>query len=531
MTGSENLRLVARLFGLSRRDAAAARRGCSNDSTSADAGDRLVRTYSGGMRRRLDLGASLVGRAAAPAARRADHRARSAWPHRPVERDPRAWSADGTDVLLTTQYLEEADQLARHIVIVDHGRVITAGTPDELKDQAGRNVIEVRPRLGRRPARRSRRRSPGSAAKRRTPTSTRSASPPASTAAATSSATSCACSTSATSRSTTSACAVPSLDEVFLAVTGKHLGPTDPDTDPQSAAGRRRLISGAPMTTTDTRTADRTAEATLPRATGADFVTAVAPERQADDPPVLPHAAAAHVGHGAGRAVPVHVPLHLRRRDPARQAGSTTSTSSSPASSSPGSSGSGWRRASGVAEDATTGVHDRLRSLPIPAIVGDVRTFARRHRRSRCGGCSSPPCSRSSWGSGSRPMLSTSLLALGLLVVVGVHASRGSSSRIGLVSSSAQAANGMATLLVIPVSFISAAYVPADSLPGWLQPVADNQPFTIFSNALRSLTLGGPRPVGLGHTTTYWVVLSLVWCAGIFLVFSTIAVSRFSRRR
>jgi ABC-2 type transport system permease protein/oleandomycin transport system permease protein len=102
---------------------------------------------------------------------------------------------------------------------------------------------------------------------------------------------------------------------------------------------------------------------------------------------------------------------------------------------------------------------------------------------------------------------------------------------IGLVSSSAQAANGMATLLVIPIAFISAAYVPADSLPGWLQPVANNQPFTILSNALRSLTLGGTDAVGLGHTTTYWVVLSLVWCAGIFLVFSTIAVSRFARRR
>jgi len=102
---------------------------------------------------------------------------------------------------------------------------------------------------------------------------------------------------------------------------------------------------------------------------------------------------------------------------------------------------------------------------------------------------------------------------------------------IGLISNSAQAANGMATLLVIPFAFISAAYVPADSLPGWLQPVANNQPFTILSNALRSLTLGGTDAVGLGHTTTYWVALSLVWCAGIFLVFSTIAVSRFSRRR
>jgi ABC-type multidrug transport system permease subunit len=100
-----------------------------------------------------------------------------------------------------------------------------------------------------------------------------------------------------------------------------------------------------------------------------------------------------------------------------------------------------------------------------------------------------------------------------------------------LISKTAQAANGMATLLVIPVAFISAAYVPANSLPDWLRPIADNQPFTVFSNALRGLTLGSPRTFGIGHTTTHWVVLTLVWCAGIFLVFSTIAVMRFSRPR
>lgn len=102
---------------------------------------------------------------------------------------------------------------------------------------------------------------------------------------------------------------------------------------------------------------------------------------------------------------------------------------------------------------------------------------------------------------------------------------------IGLTSKSAQAANGTATLLVVPVSFVSAAYVPADTLPSWMQPVADNQPFTVLSNALRSLTLGGPEAVGLGHTTAYWIVLSLVWCVGILLVFGAIAVTRFTRRR
>jgi ABC-type multidrug transport system permease subunit len=64
-----------------------------------------------------------------------------------------------------------------------------------------------------------------------------------------------------------------------------------------------------------------------------------------------------------------------------------------------------------------------------------------------------------------------------------------------------------------------------------LQPIANNQPFTVFSNAMRSLTLGGADKVGLAHSTAYWVFLSLLWCAGIFLVFSTIAVRRFSKRR
>ena len=147
MTGSENLRMVARLFGLSRRDAADATAQVLERLDLADAGKRLVRTYSGGMRRRLDLGASLVGR---PQLLLLDEPTTGLDPRGRVE----LWSAirslvaDGTDVLLTTQYLEEADQLARHIVIIDHGRVISAGTPDELKDRAGRNVIEIRPRSG-----------------------------------------------------------------------------------------------------------------------------------------------------------------------------------------------------------------------------------------------------------------------------------------------------------------------------------------------------------------------------------------------
>jgi len=189
----------------------------------------------------------------------------------------------------------------------------------------------------------------------------------------------------------------------------------------------------------------------------------------------------------------------------------------------------GMPASSGVAEDAATGVHDRLRSLPIP-------------RSSVMFGRSIADTALTMWGLFVAGVLAfvvgfrlhadapEVLLAVALLVVA-AYSFSWIFITIGLVSSSAQAANGMATLLVIPVAFISAAYVPAHSLPGWLQPVANNQPFTILSNAMRSLTLGGADAVGLGHSTTYWVVLSLAWCAGIFLVFSTIAVSRFARTR
>jgi ABC-2 type transport system permease protein len=189
----------------------------------------------------------------------------------------------------------------------------------------------------------------------------------------------------------------------------------------------------------------------------------------------------------------------------------------------------GMPASSGVAEDATTGVHNRLRSLPIA-------------RSSVMFGRSIADTALTLWGIFVAGVLAfivgfrldadalDVVLAIALLVAA-TYSFTWIFITIGLVSSSAQAANGMATLLVIPVAFISAAYVPADSLPGWMQPMANNQPFTILGNALRSLSFGGTDAVGLGHTTTYWVVLSLVWCAGVSLVFSTIAVSRFARRR
>jgi ABC-2 type transport system ATP-binding protein len=142
MTGRENLELVARLFGRKRKDAQANASSVLDSLGLTDAGDRLVRTYSGGMRRKLDLGASLVG---APKLLLLDEPTTGLDPRSRIELwdTIRTLVKQGTDVLLTTQYLDEADNLASHIVIIDHGRVVAAGTPSELKRRIGGKVIEV----------------------------------------------------------------------------------------------------------------------------------------------------------------------------------------------------------------------------------------------------------------------------------------------------------------------------------------------------------------------------------------------------
>jgi ABC-2 type transport system ATP-binding protein len=142
MTGRENLEMVGRLFGLSRKEARAAAVGVLDMMQLTDDADRLVRTYSGGMRRRIDLGASLTG---APRLLLLDEPSAGLDPGSRIQ----LWDAirglvvTGTDILLTTQYLDEADRLASDIVIIDHGTVIAAGTPAELKTRAGDDVIEV----------------------------------------------------------------------------------------------------------------------------------------------------------------------------------------------------------------------------------------------------------------------------------------------------------------------------------------------------------------------------------------------------
>jgi ABC-2 type transport system ATP-binding protein len=142
MTGRENVEMVARLFGHSRARARSGAAAVLERMGLGDAADRTVRTYSGGMRRRLDLGASLVGRARLLLL---DEPTTGLDPRSRIELWDviRSLVANGTDILLTTQYLDEADQLASQIAIIDHGRVVASGTPRELKRSVGRSVVEV----------------------------------------------------------------------------------------------------------------------------------------------------------------------------------------------------------------------------------------------------------------------------------------------------------------------------------------------------------------------------------------------------
>jgi ABC-2 type transport system ATP-binding protein len=140
LTGHENLVLVSRLLGMSWRDARRRASELLDAFGLAEAANRQVRTFSGGMRRRIDIAASLVTR---PEILFLDEPTTGLDPRsrNQVWDLVRQIAADGTTVLLTTQYLEEADRLAERMAVIDHGRVIAEGTSHELKSSIGGNAL------------------------------------------------------------------------------------------------------------------------------------------------------------------------------------------------------------------------------------------------------------------------------------------------------------------------------------------------------------------------------------------------------
>ncbi len=144
LTGRENLEIVGRLYQLGKTEARRRADDILERLSLTDAADRQVRTYSGGMRRRIDLGASLVGR---PRILMLDEPTTGLDPRTRAE----LWElihqlvSGGTTVLLTTQYLDEADELANRLAVIDHGKLIAEGTPNELKERLGGDRLVASP--------------------------------------------------------------------------------------------------------------------------------------------------------------------------------------------------------------------------------------------------------------------------------------------------------------------------------------------------------------------------------------------------
>ena len=187
---------------------------------------------------------------------------------------------------------------------------------------------------------------------------------------------------------------------------------------------------------------------------------------------------------------------------------------------------SGMGAATVVAEDLDQGFVDRVRSLPIP-------------RASFLTGRALADTAWNSWGLivtaaigfavGFRihGSVAQAFAALGLCVVFG-FAFEWLFILLGLIAGTPQAAQGMA-LLVFPFTFISSAYVPVRSMPGWLQGFASHQPITYMVNAVRALTQGPAAEALIGHSTSYLVTGSLLWSLGLVVVFAPLAALRYRR--
>lgn len=186
----------------------------------------------------------------------------------------------------------------------------------------------------------------------------------------------------------------------------------------------------------------------------------------------------------------------------------------------------GMGAATGIAEDLEQGFIDRLRSLPIP-------------RSAVLAGRALADTTLAVWGLAVTSALglavgfrvhsspARALAAFGLLAVL-AFAFEWLFLALGLLAGSAQAAQGLA-LMVFPLTFVSSAYVPVETMPGWLAAVARHQPITVMVEAVRALTQGPAAEALLGHSAGFYTVRSLAWAAAIVALAAPLAVARYRR--
>jgi ABC transporter DrrB family efflux protein len=508
LTGRENLEMFGRLFRLSSEEARRRASELLERFELADAADRTAKTYSGGMRRRLDLASSLLTRPRVlfldEPTTGLDPRSRNEiWE---IVRDLRR---EGTTILLTTQYLEEADQLADEIAVIDHGRVIAEGTGNELKDRVGGHILEVElTDAGQRDEARAAlvRIGCGQPEDDGRPDRLTLPAPRESLVLVEEAAAELRRAEIGVSEMGLRG---PTLDDVFLQLTGQ---PTSENGRPESAVAlpespakrpRRRGRPRAPsLRSTETSLVD-TAVVTMRNLR--HFW------RQPDllifstIQPVMFVLLFVYVFSGAiGKALPPGV-SYVDYLLPGIFVQSVTFRAS--------------QTAVGLSEDLRLGVIDRFRSMPMArsaVLVG--RTTAD---------------------------LVRNVLIIGLMIIVGYLVGfsfqAGVLSALGcvaiiaawgialswifafvsLVVRGAESAQTAGFVILFPLVFASSVFVPVSTLPDWLQTIAKVSPVTLVADAARTFASTGGVPDSLG-----W---SLVWIVGILAVFVPLSVWRYRR--
>jgi ABC transporter DrrB family efflux protein len=509
LTGRENLEMFGRLFRLSREDAKRRASELLERFELVDAADRTAKTYSGGMRRRLDLASSLLTQ---PRVLFLDEPTTGLDPRSRNEiwEIVRNLRSEGTTILLTTQYLEEADQLADEIAVIDHGRVIAEGTGSELKDRVGGQILEVElTDVGQRPEAEAALTRVGCGApeedgrpNRLTLPAPRESLVLVEEAAAELRRAGISVSDIGLRR--------PTLDDVFLQLTGQAPGENGKPlvavaVPPDKAPARPpRLPHPQPPSLRDAETA----------VTDTSVVTNRNLRHFLREPQLLIFSTIQPVmfvllfvyvfGGAIGRSLPPGL-SYVDYVLPGIFVQSVTFRAS--------------QTAVGLSEDLRRGVIDRFRSMPMTrsaVLLG--RTIADAVRN-----------------------VLIILLMVGVGYAVGFRFLSGIGGAVAsiaivtgfgfalswifafvaLVVRGAEAAQAAGFVVTFPLVFASSIFVPTSSLPNWLEPIAHWSPVSLAANAARGLALTGNAPASVWE--------SVAWTAALLAVFIPLSVWRYRR--
>jgi ABC-2 type transport system ATP-binding protein len=514
LTGRENVEMVGRLYGLSRAAARTRAMEVLDRIGLVGAADRTVKTYSGGMRRRLDLAASLVGR---PRVLFLDEPTAGVDPASRID----VWGlirdlADtGATILLTTQYLEEADHLADRIAVIAHGQLISEGTADELKSRVGGSMLELRvPEEHKQRAVAALRHLRG---RDLTEADRQGRLVIAAPDGAATLMEALRLLDSAAVSPDDVALRRPTLDDVFLSLTRR----TATTSEAWAHVSETLTIRQAPGPPSSNSTAPQ-------RSPGRLFTdVAVITRRNLLRNVRLPNLLV------LSTILPVVFLVMFTY-----VFGGAVQGASSPASAGkyinwllPGLVAQfalfgGGQTAVGLSEDLSSGVIDRFRALPIArAAVLAGRTLSDLTRSALILGL----LLAAAFAIGFRWQTSVLgvLAGLALSLVFG-YAWSWVMAVVGLTMRTPETIQTAVFMGIFPLAFTSAVFVPTATMPSWLQPFAEHQPVTVVTNALRGLMLGTDA-LPPGQTLNSQVWLALAWSAGITAVFAPLAVRVYRR--